>query len=282
LTYISFAPQSTIQPQATLDLKSIAKLICDHRCLDSQKNSSTITKSTRVKYTMDRGGGGGGGGVAYANRNGRHDYDDRHADNGGYHGYNNHSNDSNGGGYRRNTGPGYNNSPSGASGAGGGYGSGRSGANWGQFNGSTGNGRSRNDSSQYPDRSSNMASGGSIHGGSPPNSHGYDGHGRGEHRNSFGDSSYKGHGNNGNDASNPSESLKAYQQSKSSDPYAVGLRSSAAFFHETYDKLERPGGFADVSCSFSVLSFLHYLAEIFCLNRQAWPNSIRKLVLMPS
>ncbi|KAG0308635.1 hypothetical protein BGZ97_013310, partial [Linnemannia gamsii] len=194
---------------------------------------------------MDRGGGGGGGGVAYANRNGRHDYDDRHADNGGYHGYNNHSNDSNGGGYRRNAGPGYNNSPSGASGAGGGYGSGRSGANWGQFNGSTGNGRSRNDSSQYPDRSSNMASGGSIHGGSPPNSHGYDGHGRGEHRNSFGDSSYKGHGNNGNDASNPSESLKAYQQSKSSDPYAVGLRSSAAFFHETYDKLERPGGFAD-------------------------------------
>lgn len=216
---------------------------------------------------MDRGGGGGGGSVAYASRNGRQDYDDRHADNGGYHGYNNHSNDLNGGGYRRNAGPGYNNGPSGASGAGGGYGSGRSGANWGQFNGSNGSGRQRNENSQYPDRSSNMASGSSVHGGSPPNSHGFDGHSRGEHRNAFGDpSSYRGHGNNNNDASDPSESLKAYQQSKSSDPYAVGLRSSAAFFHETYDKLERPGGFADVSNLFSVLPFSaysYYLAETF-------------------
>ncbi|KAG0050082.1 hypothetical protein BGZ90_007148, partial [Linnemannia elongata] len=194
---------------------------------------------------MDRGGGGGG--VAYANRNSRQDYDDRHADNGGHQGYNSHSSDSNGGGYRRNPGPGYNNGPSGRAGPGGDYNSGRGGASWGQFNGSSG--RPRNDNAQYPDHQSNMASGSSVHGGSPPNSHDYDGPGRGEHRNPFGDtSSYRGQGtnNSSNDGpSDPSESLKAYQQSKSSDPYAVGLRSSAAFFHETYDKLERPGGFAD-------------------------------------
>ncbi|KAF9079052.1 hypothetical protein BGX23_005234, partial [Mortierella sp. AD031] len=119
-------------------------------------------------------------------------------------------------------------------GGGAGYNGGR-GATWGQFN----NGKPRNDSSQYPDRQS-----GSLHG-SPPNSLNYDGPGRGEHRGSFGDSSaYRGHGNDDR-AQDPSESLKAYQQSKSSDPYAVGLRSSAAFFLETYDKLERPGGFAD-------------------------------------
>lgn len=198
---------------------------------------------------MDRGGGGG---AAYANRNSRQDYDDRHADNGGHHGYNSHSSDSNGGGYRKNLGLGYNSGPNGGAVAGGGYNSGRGGASWGQFNGS--NVRPRNDNAQHPDRSSNMASGSSVHGGSPPISHGYDGSGRGEHHNSFGDSpSYRGQGNNisSNDGpSNPSESLKAYQQSRSSDPYAVGLRSSAAFFHETYDKLERPGGFADVSVLF--------------------------------
>ncbi|KAG0211343.1 hypothetical protein BGX33_004383, partial [Mortierella sp. NVP41] len=169
---------------------------------------------------MDRGG------VAYANRQqfgssgGRHDYEDRHGDNGGYHGLNNSNNDRNGGHQRGGGGAGYN---------------GGRGATWGQFN----NGKPRNDSSQYPDRQS-----GSLHG-SPPNSLNYDGPGRGEHRGSFGDSSaYRGHGNDDR-AQDPSESLKAYQQSKSSDPYAVGLRSSAAFFHETYDKLERPGGFAD-------------------------------------
>ncbi|KAF9204583.1 hypothetical protein BGZ49_005127 [Haplosporangium sp. Z 27] len=45
--------------------------------------------------------------------------------------------------------------------------------------------------------------------------------------------------------SNPTDSLRAYQKERSSDPYAVGLKSSAAFFHETYDKLERTVGLAD-------------------------------------
>ncbi|KAK3848332.1 MAG: hypothetical protein J3R72DRAFT_469833 [Linnemannia gamsii] len=217
---------------------------------------------------MDRGGGG----VAYANRNGRSDYDDRHVDNGGYNAYNSNNNSANdpSGGYRRNPGPVYNGPSATTNGprAGGGGSVG-----WGQFNENSSSGsRPRNDNSQYPDRPSNLASRNSQHG-SPPNSQSYDGIGRGggEHRNTLNDSasSYRGQGNDGlgrgggehrnafndgaasyrgqgNDGpSNPSESLKAYQQSKSSDPYAVGLRSSAAFFHETYDKLERPGGFAD-------------------------------------
>ncbi|KAG0271935.1 hypothetical protein BGZ95_000189 [Linnemannia exigua] len=192
---------------------------------------------------MDRGGGGG---VVYANRNGRSDYDDRHVDNGGYNAYNSNSNGANdlGGGYRRIPGPGHNgpsNTANGARASGGGS------MAWGQFNDSSSSGsRPRNDNSQYTDRPSNLASRGSQLG-SPPNSQSYDGPGRGggEHRNTFNDSasSYRGHGNDG--PSNPSESLRAYQQSKSSDPSAVGLRSTAAFFHETYDKLERPGGFAD-------------------------------------
>jgi hypothetical protein len=103
-----------------------------------------------------------------------------------------------------------------------------------------------------------MTSGSSQHG-SPPKFNSYDGSSRGrasEYRGSFNNSSssYRGHGNDG--PSEPSESLKAYQQSKSSDPYAVGLKSSAAFFHETYDKLERPGGFADVSLHHNVAFIL--------------------------
>ncbi|KAG0381176.1 hypothetical protein BGX24_008080 [Mortierella sp. AD032] len=215
---------------------------------------------------------GGGGGVAFANRNGRSDYDDRNVDIGGYNAYNSNNNSANdpSGGYRRNQGPVYNGPSATTNGprAGGGGSVG-----WGHFNESSSSGsRPRNDNSQYPDRASNLASRNIQHG-SPPNSQSYDGLGRGggEHRNTFNDSassyrgygndglgrgggehrnafndgaaSYRGHGNDG--PSNPSESLKAYQQSKSSDPYAVGLRSSAAFFHETYDKLERPGGFAD-------------------------------------
>ncbi|KAF9920464.1 hypothetical protein FBU30_009704 [Linnemannia zychae] len=168
------------------------------------------------------------GGITYS-RNGRLDYDDRHADAGGYHGYG-HGDSS--GGYRRNPGSGYSNSgripPA---------------AGWGQYSNSN-SGRSRTDTSQYP---SDRQSGNSFQG-SPPKAHGYDGPGtgRGEDRGSFGDNSYRGHMNsNYYGPPGPSESLKAYQQSKSSDPYAVGLKSSAAFFHEAYDKLERPGGFAD-------------------------------------
>ncbi|KAF9917518.1 hypothetical protein BX616_000729 [Lobosporangium transversale] len=44
---------------------------------------------------------------------------------------------------------------------------------------------------------------------------------------------------------NPTDSLKAYQQAKSSDPFAVGVESSATYFHETYDKLDRKTGLAD-------------------------------------
>ncbi|KAG0311051.1 hypothetical protein BGZ99_010413, partial [Dissophora globulifera] len=46
-------------------------------------------------------------------------------------------------------------------------------------------------------------------------------------------------------SSNPTESLVAYQQAKSSDPLAVGLKSSSTFFRETYDKLDRTSGLAD-------------------------------------
>ncbi|KAF9909048.1 hypothetical protein EC991_009109 [Linnemannia zychae] len=178
---------------------------------------------------MDRGGIG----AAYANRNGRSDYDDRHVDHGGYNSYN--SSDMSGG-YRRNTGPSYS-GPSGAGNSGRGIGGSTS---WGN--------RPRNDSMQYHERPPNMTSGNSQYE-SPPNSHNQEGPSRGggagEHRGSFNDSasSYRSHGNDGR--ADPSESLKAYQQSRSSDPYAVGLKSSAAFFLQTYDKLERPGGFAD-------------------------------------
>ncbi|KAF8939444.1 hypothetical protein BGZ58_009720 [Dissophora ornata] len=47
---------------------------------------------------------------------------------------------------------------------------------------------------------------------------------------------------------NPAEWLKPYQQAKS-DPHVVGLESSANFFHETYDKLDRTEGLADQHAS---------------------------------
>ncbi|KAF9112621.1 hypothetical protein BGX27_003079 [Mortierella sp. AM989] len=45
--------------------------------------------------------------------------------------------------------------------------------------------------------------------------------------------------------SNPTDSLRAYQQERSSDQFASGITTPAEFFHDTYDKLDRTEGLAD-------------------------------------
>ncbi|KAF9353474.1 hypothetical protein BGX26_008761 [Mortierella sp. AD094] len=88
-------------------------------------------------------------------------------------------------------------------------------------------------------------------------------------------------------SSNPTDSLRAYQQERSSDSYASGVRSSAEFFNETYDKLERTEGLADryagtkhsvtvikTYCEMATQTTEDVLPDIFSPDESIW-NGIR-------